>query len=308
MNIARLIFLSLLSVLLGAVFIYSSFTKTLPIQTFEYTMVEFVAMPWWLAAFSARLLVGLEAGLGVLILLNLYGKNKWVLKFSLIILIVFSIYLIYLWATVGNDVNCGCFGDAVWMSPSSSLLKNVLMGLVLIILIKLHTGIDGKIANILSILTIIGFTAYPFYFFSIPDAQPAFLNKEKYEIDLSPLYDTGRIDIPKIQLNNGKHIVAFMSLTCPHCKLAAYKMKLMQESNPNLPFFLVLNGDSTNLKPFWDKTKAESIPHTMLLGSDFIQLSGLRLPAIYWINDGWVENSSNYINLTQEAIEEWIHE
>lgn len=306
MNIARLIILSMLSVLLGAVFIYSAYTKTLPIQTFEYTMVEFASLPWWLAAAAARLFVGLEAGLGVLILLNLYGKRKWVLKLSLGILMVFSIYLGYLWLTVGNDVNCGCFGDAIWMSPSSSLIKNALMILAVVLLIRYHTGIDGFIPHILAVLALLGFTAYPFYFFSLPDTQPSFLNKDIYEIDLTPLYDSSRSDVPDVNLQEGKHIIAFMSLTCPHCKMAAYKMKLMKDNNSELPFFLVLNGDSTKLEPFWDKTKAQSISHTMLLGPAFVNLSGLRLPAIYWVNDSKVEASSNYITLDQNAIEEWL--
>ena len=46
----------------------------------------------------------------------------------------------------------------------------------------------------------------------------------------------------------------------------------------------------------------------MLLGRDFVSLSGLSLPAIYWINDGWVEAKSTYIDLSQAEIEKWLYQ
>ncbi|MCB0700120.1 MAG: hypothetical protein H6551_04720 [Chitinophagales bacterium] len=306
MKVALKVIYIILSALLGALFLYSAYTKTLPIQTFEYTLVEFVHFPWWLAAVGSRLLIGLETALGVLMILNIYGNKKWILKLSLLILATFSIYLIYLWATVGDDVNCGCFGDAIWMSPSTSLLKNLGLILATLLLLKFHDGLKGKIAHIISIVLLLGVTSVPFFYYPIPSAAPSFLKDDKYEIDLSALYKAERPHIPDVDLRKGKHIIAFMSLTCPHCKIAAYKMQLMKRDNPNISMFMVLNGDSTDMQQFWDKTKAEDLPHEILLGQDFVSLSGLRLPAIYWVDDSWVVAKSDYITLNQQEIENWI--
>lgn len=308
MRIFKTILLSLVSVLAGALFLYSAYTKLLPIQTFEYTLVEFVHMPWWMAAVSSRVLVGIEAALGALLVFNIYGSRKWVLKLSLAILFMFSIYLIYLWATVGNDVNCGCFGDVIWMSPSSSLLKNAIIIIVLLALLKLHTGINTKWARYSSLAVLIVVTVLPLFIYPIPVTKPSFLNEDKYELDLSAIYENEERQPPAVDVRKGKHIIAFMSLTCPHCKIAAYKMQLMVQENPDISMFLVLNGDSVMLAPFWEKTKAQNIPHTMLFGRDFVSLSGLNLPAIYWINNSWVEAKTNYIDLNQKAIEEWMFE
>lgn len=328
--------LALLSVAMGFLFLYSAYTKVIPIQTFEYTMVEFVSMPWWMAAVAARLFVGIEAGLGILLTLNAFGTGKWVLKAALALLAVFSIYLVYLWVTRGNDVNCGCFGDAIWMSPSASLLKNVVMITLLAILYRWNDGIHPKmltgyftgmqygsrlslikkcwaslgrftgsaysshLAKGIGLLMIVmAFVLYP-----IPDTKPFFLNKDAYEINLSAIYSQN--PPPAVDVRTGKHIIAFMSLTCPHCKMAAYKMELMRRDNPGISMFLVLNGDSTDLAPFWEKTNAREIPHTMLLGRDFIELAGLSLPAIYWLNNGHVEAQSTYIDLNQAEIEKWM--
>lgn len=306
MQLFRVISLSVLSILTGLLFLYSAYTKLLPIQTFEYTLVEFVHMPWWLAAVSSRVLVGLEAALGTLLVFNVFGTGKWVLKLSLAVLIAFSIYLVYLWATVGNDVNCGCFGDVIWMSPSSSLIKNVLIIIVLVLLQKFHSGVNKVWAKYAGIGVFAIVTILPLFVYPIPTTKPSFLNEDKYELDLSAIYEHEERTPPAIDVRKGKHIVAFMSLTCPHCKMAAYKMQLMQKDNPDISMLLVLNGDSTDLKPFWEKTKAENIPNTMLYGKDFVSLSGLNLPAIYWVNDSWVEARTNYIDLNQAAIEEWL--
>lgn len=302
----KTVLLSLVSILAGSLFLYSAYTKLLPIQTFEYTLVEFVHMPWWLAAVASRLLVGIEAALGVLLLFNIYGSGKWVLKLSLTILFMFSIYLIYLWATVGNDVNCGCFGDVIWMSPSTSLIKNLVTIIVLFALLKLHNGITAVWAKYAGIAMIVVITILPMFIFPVPMSKPSFLNKDKYELNLSAIYEDEENTPPSVDVRQGKHIIAFMSLTCPHCKIAAYKMQLIRVDNPDISMLLVLNGDSTDLQAFWEKTKAQDIPHTMLFGKDFVSLSGLNLPAIYWVNNGWVEAKTNYIEMNQAAIEEWL--
>ncbi len=305
MRILKTILLSLVSVLAGGLFLYSAYTKLLPIQTFEYTLVEFVQMPWWMAAVASRLLVGIEAALGALLVFNIFGSGKWVLKLSLAILFMFSIYLIYLWATAGNDVNCGCFGDVIWMSPSSSLIKNAATIIALLLLLKLHSGITAIWAKYTALAVVVVVTVLPLFIYPVT-SKPSFLNKDKYELDLSAIYQDEENAPPAVDVRQGKHIIAFMSLTCPHCKIAAHKMQLMKRNNPDISMLLVLNGDSTDLEPFWEKTKARDIPHTMLYGKDFVSLSGLNLPAIYWINDSWVEAKTNYIDLNQAAIEDWL--
>lgn len=308
MHIARTILLTIVSILMGSLFLYSAFTKVSPIQTFEYTLVEFVHMPWWMAAIGSRLLIGLETAIGAMMILNMYGFRKWVLRLSLLILAVFSIYLIYLWAAVGNDVNCGCFGDQVFMSPSTSLLKNAVMIIVTFILLKYHNGLQQKWANYVNIIGFVVVAALPYFLYYIPSSEPSYLKEDSYDLDLSAIYESEEQAPPALDIRKGKHIVAFMSLTCPHCKIAAYKMQLMKKDNPDISMFMVLNGDSTALAPFWEKTKAQDIPYIILLGRDFTSLSGFRLPAIYWVNDSRVEAKSTYLDLNQAKIEAWMKE
>jgi hypothetical protein len=104
----------------------------------------------------------------------------------------------------------------------------------------------------------------------------------------------------------GKHVVAFLSLTCSHCRLAALKFGVLTRNNPSLPVYFVLNGDSISLKPFYDETKTEHIPCNIVKGSPFIVMSGLSLPAIYFVNNGIVEQRKSYIELDEKVITDWL--
>lgn len=305
MQIIFRIFLIILSVFTGVFFLYSAYTKLFPIQSFEYTIVEFGHMPWSVAAIMARVLIGLEAGLGALMTLHLFGKGKWILKAAFALVVFFSIYLIYLWATVGNNVNCGCFGDSIWMSPATSLLKNAGLLLIIGLLIRFHKGFSQKWATITApIIIAIGIVA-TFIFFGLPDDKPNWLKQDSYTIDLSPLYAPGKKDIPAMDLRKGKHIVAFFSATCPHCRLAAYKMHIMKEQDTTLPFFMVIGGKS-DLTDFWKHTNAHNIPYTRLDSDPFINIAGYQWPAIFMINDGRVDAKITYITLTENTIKEWL--
>ena len=83
-------------------------------------------------------------------------------------------------------------------------------------------------------------------------------------------------------------------------------MRIIHERNPEIPFYFVLNGDTTDLKPFFENTHTEDIPHCMLLGRNFVYLAGTSLPVIYLVNNSIVEHNLSYIELDQNEIEKWL--
>ena len=129
-------------------------------------------------------------------------------------------------------------------------------------------------------------------------------------MELNLLYqpeDTVKVEIPKIDLSKGKYVVAFMSLTCTHCRVAAKKFRLIKKNNPDLPIYFVLNGEKSNYKPFIDETKADNIPNSFCLGKTFVQLASTNLPRIYYLDNGIVVKKVDYYELNQYAIEDWIN-
>ncbi len=310
--------LILLSVATGALFLYSAWTKVLPIQPFEYTMVEYLHMPWFMAAIAARFMVGLEATLGGLMVLHLLGRRKEVLKAALLLTIVFSIYLVWLWATAGNEINCGCFGDEIWMSPSVSLLKNFVLILVIVLLLRFQSGFVFPMSNGYTAFLALAGIVLPFILYPISKSEPNWLRKDSYTIDLSPLYhpvkDAGDTTVaevvypmvPDIDLAEGKHIIAFLSPSCPHCRIAARKMALMNKENPSIPFYMVIGGVASDLTDFWKETKAEQLPYSRLHRAPFLQFTGGIFPLIIWVNNGTVEAKSTYNTLNRTEIEDWM--
>src|SRR5690554_1640604 len=105
-----------LCILMGAVFIFSGYTKLYPIEPFEYTFVDIGMAGWQLAPFVARLLIGLEFLIGVLLVFNLHLR-KIIYKTGIALLLFFSVYLVLLIFFTGNKGNCGCFGSHLEMTP-----------------------------------------------------------------------------------------------------------------------------------------------------------------------------------------------
>jgi uncharacterized membrane protein YphA (DoxX/SURF4 family) len=303
------ILLALLCSLLGAIFIFSGYTKLYPIEPFEYTFVDLGFVNWQIAPFVARILIGLEFLIGVLLLFNVQLR-KLGYKLGIFVLLIFCLYLILLITLSGNKGNCGCFGSYISMTPLQALAKNIFLLGLFLILYKYHIGweLKNKLRYLISIPFLTAF-AFPFILNPVElNYSEAYLSKPEnnFKLELDSLYNNATLNVPPRNLSQGKHIISFMSLTCPHCRIAANKIRIIHERNAAIPFYFILNGDEENLKPFFENTHTEDIPHCILLGRNFIYLAGTSMPMIYLVNNSEVEHVVNYMDLDQKEIEEWL--
>ncbi len=296
---------------MGLVFIYSGFVKLLPaIEPFEFTFVDLGLGGWRLAPFIARFMIGLEFLIGFLLITGLY--MRFTIKLTVGSLIVFCIYLLFIIIKSGNNGNCGCFGTAITMTPLEALIKNVVMLAVCFLLYKYYDGFNfGKIGKWLFGALFITAFAMPHILNYVDfNYSEAYLSKkeDQFTLELDSVYKFAKIHTPPKTLSKGKHIISFMSLTCPHCRIAAKKLRLIKEKNPNISMYLVLNGDYNKIQPFFTETKATNIDYCILNGRSFVYLGGLELPAIYMVNNSIVEHWVNYMELDQAEIENWLDE
>lgn len=303
--------LYLLCSLLGAIFIFSGYAKLYPIEPFEYTFVDLGFINWQTAPFIARILIGLELLIGFLLLFNIFLRPI-AYKLSIGCLLIFSIYLIFLITINGNKGDCGCFGSYFHFTPLQSFFKNILLFGFLFILTKNHYGWEiKKNKNILRALFFVSAFTLPFILNPIElNYSEAYLHKSEtdYKIELDSLYNNATLNNPPKELSTGKHIIAFLSLTCPHCRIAANKMRIIKQRNSKIPFYFVFNGKEKDLNPFFENTNTKNIPHCMLLGRNFVYLAGTNLPVIYFVNNSIVENEINYVELDQIEIEKWLNQ
>jgi hypothetical protein len=247
--------------------------------------------------------------IGGMLVLNL-NLRKTTYKLAIGILLLFCIYLVLLMVLIGNKGNCGCFGSYFEMTPLEALIKNIIMLALFFGLYKYHDGWElSKKYNYLIMVPYAVAVMMPFILNPVElDYSAAYLNKpeDNYKLELDSLYTSAKLTVPPKTLSQGKHIIAFMSLTCPHCRIAAKKMRLMHERDPQIPFYFVLNGLDEKLKPFFDDTHTDSIPHCILNGRNFVYLAGTSMPRIYLVNNSIVEHDVNYIDLDQKELEKWL--
>lgn len=296
--------------LIGGVFIYSGYTKLDPIEPFEYTFVDLGIINWQLAPFIARFFIGIEWFIGVLLILNI-NLNLYAYKLAKAVLIFFSVYLLLVIIILGNKGNCGCFGTYIEMTPLQALIKNVIMLVVLLFLGKSHSGWNMNIKFYKLLIITLSTTAIALPFILEPiqlNYSEAYLNKpeDHYKLELDLLYKDAELYTPPPSLSHGKHIISFMSAGCPHCRIAAKKIRIMYERDNSLPFYIVLTGNEKGVNAFFEDTHAENVPYCKLNGRSFFQLGGTSFPAIFMVNNSMVEGELNYYNLNEAEIENWL--
>lgn len=131
---------NLVRVFVSVLFVLSGFVKLVDPIGFSYKLQEYAAsdvlnLPF-LASMSlifAIFLVILEIVFGVMLLL---GYKTTFTVWSLLVLIVFFTFLTFYSAYFNKVTDCGCFGDALPLTPWQSFTKDVtLLILILILLI-----------------------------------------------------------------------------------------------------------------------------------------------------------------------------
>ena len=308
MILFKKILFTILSVILGLAFILSAIAKLFPVELFELTLIDIGIANWFLAPIFARLMIGVELFLGLLLLLN-FRLKQFTLKATIGLLVLFTLYLIFLWVTGGNQGNCKCFGDKIYMTPVESIIKNlILIGIAVVIYIW-HSGFNFKFKKIIMLFSLLVGFASPFII-NPPDFIVSYrfnTDEAGYKLNVDTLYNSPDLVKPSIELRKEKHIVAFMSLTCPHCRIAGYKLYLIKKQYPDASIFMVLNGKPKNLSAFFADTKATNIPYMMLKGERFVMLAGYQLPAIFYIENEIVVKKVNYIQLDVKDVNDFFN-
>ncbi len=125
-------------ILVGILFIFSGFVKLNDPLGFSYKLQEYfgadVLNLEFLIPFSLVLAIGIvvfELVLGIMLLIGYLPKfTNW----SLLLMIVFFTFLTFYSAYFNKVTDCGCFGDAIPLTPWQSFFKDLIL-LVLILII-----------------------------------------------------------------------------------------------------------------------------------------------------------------------------
>ena len=128
-----------LRILVGIIFIISGFVKTVDPIGFSYKLEEYFGESVFNIHFLQNLalplsifFVILEVMLGVFLLIGIW--KKFTLSF-LLFLIIFFTFLTFYSAYFNKVTDCGCFGDAIKLSPWTSFGKDIILLLLIVILV-----------------------------------------------------------------------------------------------------------------------------------------------------------------------------
>jgi hypothetical protein len=300
----------LLSISIGLLFIVSAATKIYPMEPFEYQFVDIGIANWKTAPYLARFFIGMEFFLGMLLVFNILLR-KFTIKFAIALLVMFNIYLVYRIVLDGNVGNCGCFGEVIKMSPLEAIIKNMVLIIASVVLYFITEKDRWKpmLKKIFIPVMFIASMCLGFFIYPMDAVMSSSLDKKtvNYKVPLELMYSNEQKYKPAIDLTKGKHIIAFLSLTCQHCKIAAQKINVMHKKNPDIPFYYAFNGNEKLIQSFLEYTNTKDIPHHLFNGpKDWIPVAGISLPVIMYIDNSIVYKKVNGLELDQKDIEDWL--
>lgn len=288
-------------IIIAGLFLVSAYGKIYPdpsaygtISMFEVKQLYPLGFNTELAKIFSRSLIGIEFGLGLLLLFP-FDLKKWVIPSVVLMLGVFVVHLSIQMAVSGNKGNCGCFGALLPMTPLEAILKNVLsIGLLLILWKRYGAQLPEKsniwfLTTVLSLCMLLMFIFIPTYKAATVVQTPTPVVEQATAIntatDVSQTQDpkalktpvvvadtVGKVKKPKdlgpkpkksgyekyfANINEGKKLLCFFAPSCDHCRATAKQLVAMKNSIPDFPELQIL---------FMDEA-AEEIP-------DFFKFAG----------------------------------
>jgi uncharacterized membrane protein YphA (DoxX/SURF4 family) len=158
-------------IFVGAMFVFSGFVKLVDPIGSQYKFEEYFSqsvldmeylIPYALA-FSIILILA-EIMLGIVLLLGCRARTT---LWSLLLLSILFLFLTWYSAYYNKVTDCGCFGDAIKLTPWETFYKNVIIiALILLMLFRvkeIKSIFSVKVSQVLTILSLVSFLYITYY-------------------------------------------------------------------------------------------------------------------------------------------------
>lgn len=134
-----------LRVLLGAVFVVSGFAKAVDLWGTIYKIEEYLSIWNWiqprsLVVVGAIGIASAEFTMGLMLMLGCYRRFVvWCMLATMAVMLPLTLYIY-----IENPVaDCGCFGDLIKLSNGATFLKNILITVGLVYLLRINVRVCG---------------------------------------------------------------------------------------------------------------------------------------------------------------------
>lgn len=222
--------------LISGLFLLSAIAKLYPTPLYGITKVfeegQLIPMGFSedFAPFLSRLIIAFEFFIAFAILQTHYIK-KLIIPSTILLLIIFNVDLA-LDIFVGNDENCGCFGQLIPMTPTEAFIKNIFTILLLIFIYRNVN--DKKESSFLLLLN--GYLIISVLMFSL---LPIATNSSSKQISSYSSYVDEAFNI-----NEGKKILCFFDAGCEHCMDAAKSLTEIASNSTEFPDVHIIFSDT----------------------------------------------------------------
>ncbi|HPW65879.1 MAG TPA: DoxX family protein [Salinivirgaceae bacterium] len=285
-------------ILVGLVFIASAILKLITIDDFEIYIFTINLFSLDLSILLARLIIGFEFFLGMLLCLNLF---KLITDLTIATTLVFTIYLL-IRAIAGDTENCQCFGSNIFLSPTQSIVKNVVL-IAGLVWARNSKYFQFKYKKLLSI----GILVTSIVVVNIL-SPPDFL----YYNDYSRYTDNYNVEyFEKFKVNpvlkereNKKTVICFFSTGCRLCNLTAKKISGIINSHnidKSSVLYVFIKTDDNDISEFLIKNKSIGIEHIQLPRDEVLLITYGSVPIII-LYDNEVIDSFIYRGIVEKNI------
>lgn len=201
-------------IFVGLLFIFSGLIKANDPHGLSYKMQEFFEV-WGFDFLNPLSLISslgmnvLEVFAGIAIIVNWQTKK---ITWLLFILILFFTYLTGYALFSGKIKTCGCFGDCLPLTPAMSFTKDIVLGVLIVILLatnsgKASKGIFGKIVLYTVTLGTAAFQWYVLSYLPVVDCLPFKKGNdivEQMKVPVGAIPDSTSIEF--MYTKNGKEV------------------------------------------------------------------------------------------------------
>jgi uncharacterized membrane protein YphA (DoxX/SURF4 family) len=318
----------ILRIFLGGMFIFSAYSKIYPsvnlgLSTFEAKQLVPMGFNCYWAAWFSRTIIGGELALGILLFLPFYFR-KLIIPASIALLLLFTGYLGYTYATVGNEANCGCFGTLMPFSTFESIIKNVVFIGLLVWLWRLTRHIPD-VKSIWHVTTVVFGSIMLIFMLGLKCCSGSGSTVVEVEEDTTeivevdaPIIDTVKtpvingktpVDSVKVKvevkdepkqkssgfkaqfadIDKGKKILCFFAPGCDHCREAAKELTQMKATIKDFPEVrIIFMDEEAELIPDFFTYAGRKYTHQVMDIGKFWNTLGMGkdTPGVFYIWNG----------------------
>jgi len=286
-------------IFLGVVFIVSAITKMLSIDSFEIFIFSFGILSLNLSFLLARLVISTEIFLGFMLIAG--WKQKITISISMLLLAVFTVFVIYLIQSSKAD-HCYCFGDIIKMSNPVSIIKNIVLAFLLWISAP-SREINLKRRSLFIYIFLILSLGVPF---SV--TPPAFFVSNWYARRISyneQLFNDLMANNP--ELASGKKVISFFGAGCKYCVMAAQKLAVIADrSGKAEQFEYLFLGTENEIEGFFNEAGTTSIKITVMDPDTFLKITNGRMPLILIVDNGVIADKFSFAIIDDKAIASFL--